>query len=61
MREIALPPAPCEAETTEESIKMKTESGNCFCIGVVQSIRLRLIVISTNLEYKERQRKRERR
>ena len=27
-----MPPASCEAETTEESIKTKTESGNCFCI-----------------------------
>ena len=25
-------PASCEAETTKESIKTKTESGNCFCI-----------------------------
>ena len=25
----------CEAETTKESIKTKTESGNCFCILVV--------------------------
>ena len=24
-----------EAETTKESIKTKTESGNCFCIRVV--------------------------
>ena len=40
---------------------MKKESGNCFCIRVVQSIKLRLIVMSTNFEYraKERQRKRE--
>ena len=40
---------------------MKKESGNCFCIRVVQSIKLRLIVRSTNLEYRarERQRKRE--
>ena len=40
---------------------MKKESGNCFCIRVVQSIKLRLIVMSTNFEYRarERQRKRE--
>ena len=39
----------------------KTESGNCFCILGVYSIKLRLIVMSTNLEYRarERQRKRE--
>ena len=42
-------------------IKTKPESGNCFCIRVVWSIKLRLIVMSTNLEYRarERQRKRE--
>ena len=34
----------CEAETTKESIKTKTESGNCFCIRVVLSIKLRLII-----------------
>ena len=39
-----------------ESIKTKTESGNCFCIRVVESIKLRLIVMSTNLEYRERKR-----
>ena len=44
------------AETTKESIKTKTESGNCFCIRVVESIKLRLIVMSTNLEYRERKR-----
>ena len=33
-REIAWPPASCEAETTEELIKTKTESGNCLCIRV---------------------------
>ena len=27
-------PASCEAETTKELIKTKTESGNCFCIRV---------------------------
>ena len=51
----------CKAETTKKSIKTKTESGNCFCILGVYSIKLRLIVMSTNLEYRarERQRKRE--
>ena len=34
-REIASPPASCEAETTKDSIKTKTESGSCYCIGVV--------------------------
>ena len=29
-REIALPPASCEAQTTKESVKTKTESGNFF-------------------------------
>ena len=50
-----------KAETKKESIKTKTESENCFCISVVQSIKLRYIVMSTNLEYRarERQRKRE--
>ena len=47
------PPASCEADTTKESIKTKTESGNCFCIRVALSINLRLIVMSTNLEYRE--------
>ena len=44
-------------------IKTKTESGNCFCIRVFWIIKLRLIVMSTNLEYRarERQRKREKR
>ena len=49
------PPACCEAEPTKESIKTKTESGNCFCIRVVLSIKLRLIVMSTNLNYRERE------
>ena len=40
---------------------MKTESGKCFCIRVVYSIKLRLIVMSTNVEYRERgERERER-
>ena len=37
-REIGWPPASCKAETTKESIKTKTESGNCFCIRVVLSL-----------------------
>ena len=51
----------CKAEATKESIKTKLKSGNCFCIRVFLSIKLRLIVMSTNLEYRarERQRKRE--
>ena len=42
-------------------IKTKPESGNCFCIRVFKSFKLRLIVMPTNLEYeaRERQRKRE--
>ena len=39
---------------------MKKESGNCFCIRVVQSIKLRLIVMPTNFEYRARERKRKR-
>ena len=40
----------------KESIKTKIESGQCFCIRVVKSIKRRLIVMSTNLEYRERER-----
>ena len=29
------PPASCEAKTTKDPMKMKTESGKCFCILVV--------------------------
>ena len=45
-------PASCIAETSKESIKTKTENGNCFCICVV---------MSTNLQCRawERQWKRE--
>ena len=39
-------------------MKTKTEGGNCFCIRVVKSIKLRLIVISTNLKYRARERQR---
>ena len=42
-------------KTTKESIKTKTESGYCFCIRITQSIKLRLIVMSTNLEYRGRE------
>ena len=42
-REIAYPTASCKAETTKESIKTKREGGNCFCIRVFYSIKLRLI------------------
>ena len=42
-------------------MKTKTESGNCFCIRVVSSIKqLRLIVMSTNLEYRAREKQRKR-
>ena len=55
------PPASCEADTTKESIKTRTESGNplypCFFFC---SVKLRLIVMSTNLEYRERERQRKR-
>ena len=52
--------ATCKAETTKELIKTKRESGNRFCIRVVQSIKLRLIVMSTNLEHRARERQRKR-
>ena len=57
-REIAKPPASCKAEAAKESIKTKPESGNCFCIRVFLSIKLRLIVMSTDLEYRARERQR---
>ena len=38
--------------TTKESINTKTENGNCFCIRVVESVKLRLNVMPTNLEHK---------
>ena len=47
-------------ETTKESMKTKTKSENCFCIRVVQSIKLRPIFMSPNLEYRARQRQRKR-
>ena len=42
---------------------MVNEGENCFCTRDVEGIKRRLIVMSTNLEYKERERlrKRERR
>ena len=54
------PPASCEAETPKDSIKTKTESGKYFCIRVVLSIKVRLIVMSTNFVYWERERQRKR-
>ena len=45
-----------QRQLLQESIKTKSNSGNCFCIRVVQSIKLRLIVMSTNLEYRARER-----
>ena len=50
----------CKAEATKESIKTKPKSGNCFCIRVFKSIKLRLIVMSTHLEYRARERQRKR-
>ena len=41
-RESERQPTSCEAETTKESIKTKTESGKFFCIRVVLRIKLRL-------------------
>ena len=45
----------------DNSVKRKTESGNRFCILVVQCSKLSKIVMFTNLKYREteRQRKRE--
>ena len=37
----------------KEPIKTKTERGNCFYVRVVSNIKLRLIVMSTNLENTE--------
>ena len=48
-REIAWPPASCEARVKKD----KTESGNCFCIRVVLSVLSKLRF--TNLEYGERE------
>ena len=53
----------CEAKTTKESIKTKAESGHCFCIRVVLSIKLRLIFSCPQIwniaGERKRQRKRE--
>ena len=54
-RESERQPTSCGAETTKESIKTKTESGKFFCIRLVLRIKLRLIVMSTNLEYREKE------
>ena len=61
-RESVWPLASCESETTKESIKTKVESGKGFCIRVFffLSIKLRLTVMSSNLEYRERERQRKR-
>jgi len=48
------PPSPCEAETTKEQIKTKTESWKLFLYPV--DTKFRLIVMSTNLENRERER-----
>ena len=52
-----MPPTSCKAETTKESIKTKTESGNCFFIHDVQSIKRRCPQI-WNIE-KEKDREKE--
>ena len=39
-RESVWQPASCEAETTKESVKTKTESGRCFCILLSKVLRL---------------------
>ena len=59
-RESVWPSASCEAKATKESIKTKTEKGNCFCIRVFYSIKLTFIAMPTNLEYRERERQRKR-
>ena len=40
----------------KETIKTKTKSGNCFYIHLVLKIKPRLIVMSTNLENRKRER-----
>ena len=52
-------PRLCEAET-KESIKIKTESRKGFCIRVILSIKLRLIVMSKSLEYRKTKTKKKR-
>ena len=52
--------ADCKAETTKKAMKRKMESRNCLCIRVFKSIKLRLIVMSTNLEYRARETQRKR-
>ena len=42
-RKSVWPPSSCEAETTKESIKTKTESGNCFCILLSKALSLDLL------------------
>ena len=49
-----------QRQLLKESIKTKTESGKCFCFHAVLSIKLKLIVMSTNLEYRENERQRKR-
>ena len=53
------PPASCEAETTKESIKTKTESGKCFCIRVVKSVKSRLILSCPQIWNIEKEKDRE--
>ena len=58
-RESVWPPASYEAKATKESIlKRRKRKGKMF-LCVVWSIKLRLIVMPTNLEYRERRRKTE--
>ena len=45
-----------QRQLLKESIKTKTESGKCFCFHAVLSIKLKLIVMSTNLQYRARER-----
>ena len=46
----------CEAETTKESIKTKLEAENVSLSVVSKLLKLKSIVMSTNLEYRERER-----
>ena len=48
--------ASCEAETTKKSIKTKLEAEIVSLSMFSKLLKLRIIVMSTNLEYSERER-----
>ena len=51
--------ATCVLWSRDKSIKTKTESGNRFCVCVVQCSKFSIIVMFTNLEYRERESRRQ--